>query len=83
MTQLTEIYPQLGFAGGGAAFALYLMHLVIRFQRDFTNRYAVELHRAIEERDTERRRANLYATILARHGIEIPPDEGHGSTVAT
>ena len=83
MKDFANLYPQLGFAGGGGLVATYLAHMVVRFQRDFTNRYAVELHRTIEDCDHERRRANRYAVELARHGIEVPPDEEPPTTVLT
>ena len=66
MKELADLYPQLGVAGGGGLVAAYLVHMVVRFQRDFTNRYAVELHRALEERDRERERAE--AEEKAEHG---------------
>lgn len=64
-----SIGAQLGVAGGGAAVALYLAHMLIRFQRDFTSRYAQELAKVRTERDDSEARANYYASILAQHGL--------------
>lgn len=74
MAEFPQWVSQAGFASGGAVIAIYLAFMLIRFQRDFTNRYANELDKVRRDRDAAVDRANRYATILARHGID--PDVG-------
>lgn len=70
----TDLFPSVGFASGGVIIAVWLARLVIRFQRDFTDRYSAELRRVARDRDVWQRRAVHAAALLARHGIVMPED---------
>lgn len=75
MADLTELGRTLGVAGGGAAFAVYIAYMLIRFQKDFTERYSREVRKLREERDAAERKAYVYAMTLARNGIPVPVTE--------
>lgn len=85
MAWLTNLGPSVGpvtVVTSTAAGVWFVVRLVLRFQKDFTDRYAAEVHALDEvlaklrkERSTMEGRIETLIRALRAHGIEVPDDD--------